>query len=511
MTLIPLPPEFAHRTVPSLLARRAHENPDAPAVSGREGNTFRTLTFAELDHRSTKLGQILLERGLAVTGHPVAWAVDNSEGLAAIVLYHAVLKTGAFNVPVNTRLTPVEVSNLLAHCRAEGVLDLSALQQLLAQSPQDPTAPLWIGEESDLASVLYTSGTTGLPKGVEHTHSSSIAAGAAWSDCFELTSADVLQSPFPVTSGAGLHFNALSCLWAGAHVVIDEADLPGTFARIERYASTIYVAVPSIYQFWLDHAALHEHDLSNLRILDYGGSSMAPDVIRRLRAVLHGVGLMQTYGFTEGGPGGTYLPPAYAELRPGSIGSRPAGRFTQFKVLDAAGVEVGPDQPGELFLRGPSGMRGYHRDPAATTLVKGDDGWIASGDVVRYDAEGFLYFVDRRRELIVRGGYNIAPVEIEAALLAYAGVREAAVFGIPHASLGEVPCAAIVPSNSSQADTLIDGLRSHLLIHLADFKRPREIHIVGELPKNAAGKVVKQHLREMYSAPPITTNSVREN
>ncbi|GAA0710696.1 AMP-binding protein [Dactylosporangium roseum] len=497
----PLPREYTPRTVPALLRKRAADLGDRPAVSGRDGAGYRTLSYTELDTASSRLAGGLLAAGVAAPGAPVAWAIGNDHGIAGLVLYHAVLKAGAVNVPMSPRLSPVEVAGLLDHCGAEtlvvagdaapvpGVRTVAVAELAEHAGP----GPAHRADEIDLAAVLYTSGTTGLPKGVEHTHASSLAAGIAWADCFRLTGDDVLQSPFPVVSGAGLHFNAMSCLWAGGHVVVDEPVLPGCLERIEQFGATVYVAVPSIYQYWLAYDGLADHDLGSLRLLDYGGASMATSVIERLSERLPGVGFMQTYGFTEAGPGGTYLPAEYTRHRPGSIGARAAGRASRFRVVDDAGREVVAGVPGELQFRGPSVMRGYHRDPEATASVF-VDGWIRSGDIVRFDDEGFLYFVDRRRELIVRGGYNIAPAEIEHALLRHPDVLEAAVFGVSHEALGEVPVAAVVLRPGAPATEL--SIVEYCRTVLADFKAPRVVRLVDELPKNAAGKTLKNVLRE---------------
>jgi acyl-CoA synthetase (AMP-forming)/AMP-acid ligase II len=512
----PLPPEYRPRTIPDVLRLRRERHPDRLAVTGRTGDAYRTLTYAELDDLSSRLAAGLRARGLARPGRPVAWALGNDEAGSALVIYHAVLKAGAFNVPLNPRLAPAEIASLLAHCDATTLLGpvplLDAVtglapgvrtvpgdqvERLSASAPSEPPGP---GPGSDaLASVLYTSGTTGVPKGVEHTHGSSLAAGIAWADCFRLREVDVLQSPFPVTSGAGLHFNGLSCLWSGAHVVVDEPRLPETFTRIDRYGTTVYVAVPSVYQYWLADPRLADYSLRSLRILDYGGASMAPAVIERLAERLRGVAFMQTYGFTEAGPGGTYLPEEYARSRLGSIGARAAGRHSRFRVVDDAGRDVGPGVDGELLFRGPSVMRGYHRDPETTAAVFAN-GWLRSGDVVRLDEEGFLYFVDRKRDLIVRGGYNIAPVEIEQALLRRADVVEAAAFGLPHRDLGEVPAAAVVLSPGVTRDET--ELIEHCAGLLADFKTPRRVFLLDELPKNAAGKALRRSLRARFAADP---------
>jgi acyl-CoA synthetase (AMP-forming)/AMP-acid ligase II len=508
-----LPSEFRPRTVPELLRSRAVAHGERSAIVARLGGRFQTLRYTDLDCNATRIASGLISSGLVTgPGGMVAWALSNHHGGEALVLYHGVLKAGAVNVPINPRLSPTEIGELLAHCGTTTLItDFASTQRLRKELPACRVvslAELWqasttepadrltggpvSADEHDLVSILYTSGTTGLPKGVEHTHATSIAAGIAWADCFRLTADDVLQSPFPVISGAALHFNGLSSMWAGGTFVIDVPTLPASLKRIETHASTVYVAVPSIYQYWLDHPELTRHDLSSLRILDYGGSTMAPALIEQLSAKLPGVAFMQTYGFTEAGPGGTYLPEEYTRSRLGAIASRAAGRFSRFRVVNGEGKDVEPDEPGELLFRGPSVMRGYHRDPAATASVM-VDGWVRSGDLVRFDDEGFLYFVDRMRELIVRGGYNIAPLEIEQALLSHPEVSEAAVFGMPHEALGETPWAAVVLRTADALST--EALIEHCAAALADFKVPKQMLLLPRLPKNAAGKVVKAGLK----------------
>jgi acyl-CoA synthetase (AMP-forming)/AMP-acid ligase II len=514
----PLPSHYAPRTVPELLRSRARERPDDVAVVAHRNGRDEAMTFAQLDDSSERLAGALMRRWGLPEGSPVAWSLANSHGRAAMVLFHAVLKARWVNVPLNTRLTVDELTGIAshAHCAAavfsgpsfQQVADRLGLpaERALLVDDDDPagwegllashagTHQLPVPRPGDLASILYTSGTTGLPKGVEHTHESSLAAGIGWADAFRLTAADVLQSPFPIFGGAALHFNGLSSLWAGATFVIAPADTAVSLRLVEQWRTTVYVAVPSIYQYWLTFPGIGAADLSSLRILDYGGASMPRRVIEQLSAAFPGVGLMQTYGLTEAGPGGTYLPEEYALERLGSLGSRGAGPFTEFRVIRDDGRDVEADEPGELVLRGPSVMRGYHRDPEATSEVF-VDGWLRSGDVVRLDAEGFLYLVDRKKDLILRGGYNISSVEIESALLQHPGIAEAAVFGRPHPTLGETVAAAVVPRPGAALSA--DDVRAHSAGRLADFKVPQHVLIVAELPRNAAGKVLKRSLGEL--------------
>ena len=510
----PLPAEYAPRSVPAVLAARAQEDPDGLALVARLGGAETAFTFARLWHDSGRLAAGLAALGVTV-GTPVAWLLDNARGGEALLLYHALLRLGAVNVPVNARLAPPEVRHILEHSGARLCVADAALLTGLGELPARTVAvggdaagavafeglfadggapgPDERPDEDALETILYTSGTTGLPKGVLHSHGSAIASGIGWADAFRLRPGDVLQSPFPVFSGAALHFNALSCLWSGAVYVVDGADVDDSLRRVARLGATVFVAVPAIYQLWLGSAVLREADLSRLRLLDYGGASMAPALIERLREALPGVGLMQTYGLTEGGPGGTYLPEEYALDRLGSIGSRPAGRFTRFRVVDDAGRPVGPGGVGEFQMRGPSVMRGYHRDPEATAATF-QDGWLRSGDVVRIDAQGFLYHLDRKKDIIVRGGFNIASAEVEAALLAHPEVLEAAVVAKPHVTLSEDIKAYVVlrrPDAVTPAE-----LGAHCRTLLADFKVPRDIELRHGLPRNAAGKVLKRALRD---------------
>jgi acyl-CoA synthetase (AMP-forming)/AMP-acid ligase II len=418
------------------------------------------------------------------------------------------------NVPLNTRLAAPEVTDIVRRSRSRvlvsdpvtisrlaglGATRLVAIDMLSARADADPAA-LAAADATDrtVAAILFTSGTTGVPKGVVHTHGSAIAAAIGWSSALGLGESEVVQSPFPIFSGAGLHFNGLSCLWAGAEFVIDDYDTAASLDLVRERATTVYVAVPAIYAFWLDSPAFDPGRVTSLRLLDYGGAAMAPALIESLRRRLPGVGLMQTYGLTEAGPGGIYLPPEQALVRLGSIGRDCAGEFTEFRVVDDDGRDVGAGQTGELLLRGPAVMDGYLDDPTATEAAF-DRGWLRSGDVVRLDGDGYLYVVDRKKDIIVRGGYNISSAEVEAALLAHPAVLEAAVVAAPHERLGEDVHAFLVLRSDESADPAAIG--SFLDERLADFKIPRGYTFVDSLPRNAAGKVLKAMLRDRVATP----------
>jgi acyl-CoA synthetase (AMP-forming)/AMP-acid ligase II len=513
---IPLPPALSPRTIPAALDRAAASWPDTAAVVGRVAGKASALTFGELSAQAGRSAATLRGHGIG-RGDRVVWLADNEDSVTGLLAHHAILRAGAIAVPLNPRLAAPEVAAIVERVRPALVLSAASHEDLarralhivggdmrhrrleqLGDAGRSTEPSVAVGEDS-AAVVLFTSGTTGRPKGVVHTHGSALAAGIGWADAFRLRpGVDVLQSPFPVFSGAGLHFNGLSCLWTGTTYVVDGTDPAASLALIDRCQSTVYVAVPSIYQFWLESGLLEDADpafLSSLRVLDYGGASMAPAVIERLREALPRAGLMQTYGLTEAGPGGLYLAEEYALSKLGSIGNRAAGATTEFRVVDAEGVDVGPGCEGELVLRGASIMAGYWGDDDATSAAFTADGWLRSGDLVRLDSDGFAYHCDRLKDIIVRGGYNIASAEVEAVLMAHPDVLEAAVIAREHPRLGEEVQAIIVLRDGSP--TRIEDLQSHCAARLADFKVPRHVHTMRQLPRNAAGKVMKPELRRM--------------
>jgi acyl-CoA synthetase (AMP-forming)/AMP-acid ligase II len=513
---VKLPAALDPRTIPAALDRAAVDWPSTTGVVGRVEGRTHPLNFSEYRAGAAAAAVALRSHGVA-PGDRVLWLADNDDSATALLAHQGILRMGAIAVPLNPRLAAPEIAAIVERVRPTLMLSAEPHRDLANRALRlvgGPVAHHALGrldgigsgngpdaavDEDSKAVVLFTSGTTGRPKGVVHTHGSALAAGIGWSDAFRLRPGiDVLQSPFPIFSGAGLHFNALSCLWSGAAYVVDGTDTAASLALIEECGSTVYVAVPAIYQYWLDSGLLNDSDpafLSSLRILDYGGASMAPTVIERLREALPRAGLMQTYGLTEAGPGGLYLAEEYALTKLGSIGNRAAGATTEFRVVDCRGVDVGADCEGELVLRGASIMAGYWEDDVATSAAFTADGWLRSGDLVRLDGDGFAYHCDRLKDIIVRGGYNIASAEVEAVLMEHHDVVEAAVIGREHPRLGEEVEAIVVLREGSATTT--DALQAHCAERLADFKVPRHVRLIDRLPRNAAGKVTKPELRRM--------------
>lgn len=514
---VPLPAHYQPRTIPALLDQRAAQFQDKCALVVREGTDYVELTYRSWFQQVCAIAATL-RLDLNLKAHDrIGWSLSNKEGGAALMLHHAILRIGAVSVPVNTRSSAAEVAAIMTQARTVAWIGADALHATLSTAARSLPAPPRLIEwsqletlaqprlgaiepaadastnisETDDAVILFSSGTTGKPKGIVHTHASALAAGIGWCDAMTLHQDDILQSPFPVFSGAGLHFNGLAVLWAGGTFVVDDYNTQESMALVQRAGATVYVAVPSIFQYWLAEGDLDK--VRGLRALDYGGAMMAPATIEALRKAIPGVDLIQTYGLTEGGPGGVVLPPRYALAKLGSVGNRGMWTHMHFRVLREDGQDAGTDEAGEIVIHGPSLMSRYLDNPEETAAAF-VDGWLRTGDIGRLDAEGFLYLIDRKKDLIIRGGYNIAPAEVENALMQCDGVFEAAVIGKPHERLGEDLKAFVVPRNNVTLNA--DDLRRQLAHLLADFKIPRDFEFVNELPRNAAGKVLRRALRE---------------
>ncbi|HEY8473742.1 MAG TPA: AMP-binding protein [Natronosporangium sp.] len=521
--------ENAHRepqlepaaTTWSVLATAAAERPEAVGFVARFGDdTERAVTYREWHEQVRALAGGLAHRYGVAPGDRVVWLLGNPEAGQALLLYHALGLLGAISVPVNPRTSPAELGSVVATCQPRLCLAadrLAALvdaalpgngipKLLLAAGAADPGAiagdhpvPDPAGRADDPVVLLFTSGTSGRPKGVVHTHRSALAAGAGWAGCFRLTEQDRYQSPFPIFSGAGLHFSGLACLLAGTTYLPEEFEAGATVARLARSGATVFAAVPTVYQLLVDRAseAFTGERLPALRLFDYGGAPMPVGLVRELAARFPAVALVQTYGLTEAGPGGTYLPAEHALSKLGALGLRPAGQHTRLRVVDEQLRDVPHGTPGELLISGPAVMAGYYRDPEATAEVL-RDGWLRTGDIVRRDADGFLYYLDRRKDLIIRGGYNVSSIQVEEVLRQHPQVADAAVVGVPDPVLGEEIAAFVVPVAGARpaATALID----HCAARLADYQVPRRVLLTDELPRNTAGKVLKRALRDRISA-----------
>ncbi len=511
-------------TVPEMLqddVRRFGDSTALIAASLGRVDELRSITYAEFDASARRVAAGLRQQGVG-KGQRVGILLDNSCAVEAQTVYHAVHLLGAINVPLNTRFVPAElahavrlagISVLMADARlretVEAVIGLDGNEGLLLVGVTGPESGVGVSWTSlstarpmpgaaavtatDDADWIFTSGTTGSPKAARFTHAASVACGTGVRQAWGLRPGDVYQSSAPFFTSTGIHTNPLGVLSAGATYLVDpEPSLEAFVDRAEAHGTTVCFLVTTMLRLLVDEyrAALPR---LRLRRVVYGGMAIPETAHRRLHEVLTGelgIELVHLMGLTEGGPTGLYLRPADQARKPGSIGNRPFSDEVEFRVVGDDGHPVPAGTVGELSFRGPSVMSGYVQEGgAAPGLV---DGWLRTGDLVRQDEDGYVFFEDRTKDIVRRGGLNISSAEVESVLSLAPGVKAAAVVPKPHEVLGEDLCAYVEVDG---ADLDVERLRDFCREHLATFKIPRDIRVVDELPRNAMGRVVKASLR----------------
>jgi long-chain acyl-CoA synthetase len=432
------------------------------------------VSYAELERRAAVGAAALRAYGVG-PGDRVAIRLVNSP--AFVAAYFAVLRLGAVAVPLNVLLAQPEVDERVAAStpvvlvdealptEGEGVHDVR---------PRDP---------EDAAVILFTSGTSGRPKGAVLTHGGILAAARNAAAALRLTGDDVVLGAAPFSHVLGQSTGLMSTFLAGASVsIVERFDPERTLATMTRTGTTILLGVPTMC-IALCQAAREAPELPPVRIAHVGGAAVPIEVARDFERTFGGE-VVEGYGLTElSGIATTYT--AGQVRKPGSVGM-PLGA-TELRIAD-------PDEDGvgEVQFRGPSVIPGYWEDPEATAESLDADGWLSTGDLGRVDDEGYLFLVDRKKEMIIRGGYNVYPREVEEALYAHPDVLEAAVVGVPDDALGEEVAALVVLRPGASLGE--DELRAWARERVAAYKYPRRIAVVGSLPKGPTGKILKREI-----------------
>ena len=457
--------------------------------------TAQDISPADVQAAAQRLQGQLRAQGVG-PGDSVGWLALN--GLETLGLLGACEAIGARFVPLNWRLAPAELAaiaehagvQLLLHDEAMAGLAAQVRTQLQAHSPLPlPAAP--DHQPGDLM-LVYTSGTTGTPKGALHT-AAAMAANAEAAIASQGFDADTRAlAVLPMFHVGGLCIQVLPVLAAGGRVRVHPRFDPGAWLRdVQAWRPTTSLLVPATLRAVLEHPDWPRTDLSSLRFISTGSSVVPPALIEAFHA--RGVPVAQVYGSTETGPVSIVLPPGQARAHVGKAGWPAPG--VQIRLLRDDGREAAPGEVGEVLVKGPNTMRGYHREPDHPAFV---DGWFHSGDLARRDAQGLVEVVGRSKDMIISGGENIYPAEIENLLAGLPGVADCAVVGVADPRWGEVPVLAVVLAPGSAPDE--GPLRALFDARLARFKHPRRIVFLPALPRTALGKVRKAELAEQLQA-----------
>ncbi len=507
------------KTIPHSLLAAARSTPDALAI---KDGAWR-LTYNELLQTVLRLAHLLRARGLEKGDCFAIWAPNCAEWIIAALGGHVL---GARLVPLNTRFKGAEAADILrrAKCRilftATHFLgcdypaqlaghDLPHLKEIIplwdetsAQSALLPflhqatsaLLPDFIDHLSpdDISDILYTSGTTGMPKGVMTTHGQNVAVFDIFTQAIGMRAQDRYLIVNPFFHSFGYKAGWLSCLIRGAAIypvtVFEPADIA---RRIAHDKITVMPGAPTIFQSLLAYEDLSEHDISSLRIATTGATTIPVDLIRRMHEELGIDHVFSAYGLTESS-GVVTLCQQGDDFETIATTCGRALPETSLRIVDDDGVDVARGDAGELWVRGFNVMQGYFEDEAATAEVLSADGWLKTGDIAVQDADGYIKIIDRKKDMLIVGGFNCYPAEVEKILLTHAGVKNIAVKALPDERLGEVPQAFVVLEDNVELTqaALIAWAREHM----ANFKVPRRITFVNDLPLNASGKVLKYKL-----------------
>ncbi|MEH6996135.1 long-chain-fatty-acid--CoA ligase [Neobacillus drentensis] len=472
----------------------------------------RSVTYQELDAMVDIVASGLYENGIG-KGDRVALLLGNCPEF--VIAYYGILRTGASVVPINPIFTSREIEYILSNSKAKVVIAnqglspiLSSLEnkledlqmtfytesintfysweQLLHSMKNDFVSPPI--DENDLAVVLYTSGTTGNPKGAMLSHRNMASNAESFGEFFGFTKDDRIIATLPMFHVFCMTVCINTPIRSGAHILITPKFDPAEVVKtIVREKATLFAGVPTMYSFMMQLPNATADNFSSIRACFSGGASLPVELLNRFQEK-YKVDILEGYGLSETAPV-TVFSPLNGIRKPGSIGVN-IPNVTN-KVVNPNGIEVPIGEIGELVVQGPNVMLGYLEMPEATKAAF-KDGWFYTGDLAKMDEDGYLYIIDRIKDLIIVGGYNVYPREVEEVLYQHPEIVEAAVIGIPDSNYGEIVKAFVVCINQNVS---VEEIKLFAKERLAKYKNPSEIEILTELPKNSTGKILRRSLR----------------
>lgn len=500
-------------TIPYLLKRGAFKHPDREAIVSEAGR----WSYAQWEANANKRARALARRGIKKGDHVATIFLNGNEVLET---YLALMKLGAVIVPLNVRFSAKELHYIVDHSDASALIlshefqstmreikedlpkirqyfmsggeasrDMVALEEIYqGESEQDPSVEM---EEEDIAAILYTAGTTGRPKGVLLSHKNCVWGAVNIACNVDLESEYRVLMVFPLYHAAAFMILVSNLFVGCTNVTMRSFDPKRVMELIGEEKINRMTFPPTVWNFILQLPDLDQYDTQTVRALSSGAESMPLETKKKLLALFPNAGLGETYGMTETSATITTLNPKEVLRKMASVGKPFVN--VEIRLVDEHDQDVAVGQVGEILARGPSITAGYYKDPEATSQTL-KAGWLHTGDLGRLDGEGFLYIVDRQKDMIITGGENIYPREIEEVLYAHPKILEAAVIGLPDPTWGERIHAVVArkEGESLAEQEVIDYCKAHI----ASFKKPKSVEFVDRLPRSPAGKVLKRILKE---------------
>ncbi|CAM5208848.1 Long-chain acyl-CoA synthetase OS=Ureibacillus acetophenoni OX=614649 GN=SAMN05877842_10781 PE=4 SV=1 [Ureibacillus acetophenoni] len=498
------------------------------AIDNPEKTAYHFLgqdtTYAEFERKVGNLSFALKEIGIGKGDH-VAFLLGNSPEF--LLSLYACMRIGATAVPVNPIYQLDEIAYIFNNGDVQAVIALDTLLPMLDEGKvlfpkvdkyivcetkngdqslsselrgklykfselleaDGELAPVEINEE-DTAIILYTSGTTGYPKGAELSYRNLYANARDVSHFMGYTADDRIIATLPLFHVFALTVVANAPLFVGGTVLIAPRFSPGEIFQLARaQKASVFAGVPTMYNFMYQYAEGNAEDFATVRLAISGGAPLPAQVLHNFEGKFH-VPISEGYGLSEASPV-TCFNPQDRVRKVGSIGTSITN--VENKIVDDNGKELPPNEVGELIVRGRNVMKGYYKNVGETVKAI-RDGWLYTGDLAKMDEEGYFYIVDRKKDMIIVGGFKVYPREVEEVLYQHEAILEAAVVGIPDENFGEAVCAYVVLKDSVTSE---DELKEFCTEHLAKYKVPTEVRIVSSLPKNSTGKILRRNLKEM--------------